>query len=369
MKEKGKDILVIALAALTVLLCLIVLFKEFPAHRELTALATATPLPTEAPAPTAVPEPTEEPAPTPEPTPTPNPNEEAARAALANMSTTEKVWQLIIATPESLTDVDAVTVTGDLMRWGMNARPLGGLIYASRNTENTAQVTEMLADVKALSETPLFIAYDPDAGTSAVKLDGNMAELGFNLVIDKPAEAGVLHAIRYTESADLTDAAFVIVSAAFMDLPQAEPEELPEDNEDGDNEDEDNEDEAPLGTPYCLSPTYVAAVREAAGSKALLLTAPLYTAEGWSSGDLALAALMAGCDMIVAPEDADDAAEAILDAINDGELSESRLNESVRRVLLAKLDAGLTAPAEAPEDAAVPVEEAEPTPEAQDSRE
>lgn len=364
MKEKGKDILVIALAALTVLLCLIVLFKEFPAHRELEALVTATPVPTEAPAPTAEPAPTEAPEATPEPTPTPNINEEAARAALAGMSREEKVWQLILATPESLTDVDAVTITGDLMRWSLDSRPLGGLIYASRNTENTAQVTEMLADVKALAETPMFIAYDSDAGTSAVKLDGNMAELGFNLVIDKPDEAGVLHALPYTEGADLSGAGLVLVSAALMDPPQAVTEEEPEEAED-----EDGEDEAPLGTPYCLSETYVAAVREAAGNDALLLTAPLYAAEGWSSGDLARAALLAGCDMIVAPTDADAAVEAILDAINSGALSESRLNESVRRVLLAKFDASLMTAAGQPAEEAVPVAETEAAPEVQDSRE
>ncbi len=364
MKEKGKDILVIALAALTVLLCLIVLFKEFPAHRELEALVTATPMPTEAPEPTAEPAATEAPAPTPEPTSTPNPNEEAARAALAGMSTEEKVWQLIIATPESLTDVDAVTITGDLMRQSLADRPLGGLIYASRNTENAAQVTEMLTAVKSLTETPLFIAYDPDTGTSAVKLDGNMAELGFNLVTDKPGEAGVLHALRYSETADLSDTGFVIVSAALMDPPQADSEAESE----AESEGEDTGEEAPLGTPYCLSPTYVAAVREAAGNDALLLTAPLYAAEGWSSGDLAREALLAGCDMIVAPEDADAAVEAILNAINSGTLSESRLNESVRRILLAKLDAGLIAPAgEAPEDSAVPVDVT--ASDAQDSRE
>ncbi len=46
---------------------------------------------------------------------------------------------------------------------------------------------------------------------------------------------------------------------------------------------------------------------------------------------------VAGVDVILMPEDLDEAVEGVLQAIEEGRLTEERINESVRRILEAKL--------------------------------
>ena len=47
-------------------------------------------------------------------------------------------------------------------------------------------------------------------------------------------------------------------------------------------------------------------------------------------------ALEAGADMILMPEDLQEAYEAVLQAVRDGRISEERINESVLRILDCK---------------------------------
>lgn len=61
----------------------------------------------------------------------------------------------------------------------------------------------------------------------------------------------------------------------------------------------------------------------------------------YDTGDAAVAAIQAGCDMIYQPDDLTDAAQAILDAVNNGRLTEERINESVLRILALKYANGL----------------------------
>lgn len=61
----------------------------------------------------------------------------------------------------------------------------------------------------------------------------------------------------------------------------------------------------------------------------------------YSSGEAAVAALQAGCDLLLMPLDLHAAYEAVLDAVNTGALSTESLNESVLRVLSMKILYGL----------------------------
>ena len=49
-------------------------------------------------------------------------------------------------------------------------------------------------------------------------------------------------------------------------------------------------------------------------------------------------ALLAGVDMILMPADLDAAHQGILDAVASGELTEARIDESVTRIVRAKLE-------------------------------
>lgn len=59
-------------------------------------------------------------------------------------------------------------------------------------------------------------------------------------------------------------------------------------------------------------------------------------ANDYSSSEAAVAALEAGVDIILMPEDFVEAYQGVLDAVSDGSLSEERINESVERILRLK---------------------------------
>ncbi|HAG70063.1 MAG TPA: glycosyl hydrolase [Lachnospiraceae bacterium] len=56
-----------------------------------------------------------------------------------------------------------------------------------------------------------------------------------------------------------------------------------------------------------------------------------------NSADASVKAFQAGCDMLLTPEDFETAYQALLQKINSGDISEDRLNESVYRIIKAKL--------------------------------
>lgn len=64
-------------------------------------------------------------------------------------------------------------------------------------------------------------------------------------------------------------------------------------------------------------------------------------ADTYASGEAAVAALRAGCDIILMPEDLPKAFQAVLDALDDGTLSAEWLDETVRRILQFKQDHGI----------------------------
>lgn len=61
----------------------------------------------------------------------------------------------------------------------------------------------------------------------------------------------------------------------------------------------------------------------------------------YDAGAAALAAIQAGCDIIYMPDDLEAAAQAIIAAVNNGTLTEQRINESVLRILTLKYAHGL----------------------------
>ena len=90
-------------------------------------------------------------------------------------------------------------------------------------------------------------------------------------------------------------------------------------------------------TPATLSDAVVTGVlREELGFEGLIITDSMAMGaitEGWSSGEAALAALRAGCDLILMPEDLPEAFEAVVQAVEDGTLPLTWLTERVERIL------------------------------------
>ena len=95
-------------------------------------------------------------------------------------------------------------------------------------------------------------------------------------------------------------------------------------------------------TPATLSRKLVTdLLREDMGFDGLVITDALNMGaitEQYSSGEAAVAALNAGADMLLMPADFQAAYEGVMSALENGELTEDRIDESVRRILEIKLE-------------------------------
>lgn len=93
-------------------------------------------------------------------------------------------------------------------------------------------------------------------------------------------------------------------------------------------------------TPAPLSAKVVQELlREKLGYQGIIVTDSLAMgaiADRYTSAEAAVAALKAGCDIPLMPENFSEAYQGVLDAVAAGDLTEERINESVTRILTAK---------------------------------
>lgn len=94
-------------------------------------------------------------------------------------------------------------------------------------------------------------------------------------------------------------------------------------------------------TPASLSYKMLTEVlREEMGYDGIIVTDALNmgaVVQHYTSEEAAVKALQAGADLILMPEDFKEAYQGVLDAVEDGRLSQERIDASVRRILEAKL--------------------------------
>ncbi len=111
--------------------------------------------------------------------------------------------------------------------------------------------------------------------------------------------------------------------------------------------------------PATIAPEIIQRVlREELGFDGVVITDSLAMGalRGYGEGEIAIRALAAGVDMILRPSAPEAAYRAVLNAVQDGRLSEDRIEQSVRRILRLKYDRGLIGP-EIPQTTALPPEE------------
>ncbi|MBM6828253.1 glycoside hydrolase family 3 protein [Anaerotignum lactatifermentans] len=98
------------------------------------------------------------------------------------------------------------------------------------------------------------------------------------------------------------------------------------------------------GLPASLSAETIGLLRQELGFDGIVITDAMNMGaitEAFSTGESAVMAVKAGVDMVLMPADLPAAYEGLLAAVSDGEITQKRLDESVRRILEAKYDAGL----------------------------
>ena len=70
---------------------------------------------------------------------------------IGKMDLHQKICQLFIVTPESLTGYDVVTASGDATKSALEEYPVGGLVYFAKNLEDEEQAKAMLSGAKDIA--------------------------------------------------------------------------------------------------------------------------------------------------------------------------------------------------------------------------
>lgn len=187
---------------------------------------------------------------------------DAVEQKIASMTTEEKVAQLFLISPEVLTGVDRVTISGNGTRDALNQYPVGGFIYSQKNFMGQAQAVSLIEGAQGYAQersgVPLFILINEDAPDYA-----SLATLSLT-----PQDRGSI-AMEVSDTPAMVD-----------------------------------------GIQTC---TYTSSLE-------------------------IVAAIKGGMDMIYTPDNFTEIYEAVLEAVNDGTISQVRLENAVGRVLTEKME-------------------------------
>lgn len=333
---------------------------------------------------------------------------------VSRMSLHEKICQMLIVTPESLTGYDSVTASGETTRQCLEQYPVGGLIYFSANLESMEQAKQMLADAKQIQKDigciPLFYAIDEEGGNVARCADSlgttafepmytyreqgtetaysnaktiaeDISAVGFNLDFAPVAdtwsnpENTVIGQRAYSD--DFEETSDLVASAVkgfsdggvYCSLKHFPGHgDTAEDSHYGTatsaktaaelelneylafkNGIEAGADMVMMGhitmtnidqLPASVSKIMITdELRGKLGYDGVVVTDSLAmgaVADMYSSGELSVKIIDAGADILLMPADMKEAVASLEEAVKNGTISEERINDSVRRILILK---------------------------------
>lgn len=341
-----------------------------------------------------------------------------AGVLIRNMTVEEKVWQLLLVTPEALTGEKYTTALGKTNV--LQERPAGGVVIFGQNIVSEKQLKKLVGQLQSQMKTaggyPLFIAVHEEGGTHSRVAN----KLGYALVKSAP-EIGMTQLPREARTAGETIGAYLTPFGINLDFAPVSDVWTAEDGWINDRlygsnaqmvsqmafqmaeglrskqiipcfshfpgqssingnlnnrevvntrtlEEMRQNDWAPFrmaadsyaemimvshapskaagdGLPASLSPTVIGQwLRKELKYSGVVVTDSLRMGaitSQYKSGKAAVMALQAGADLLLLPSDADAAVKSILKAIDTGELTMERIDESVTRVLALKIEKGI----------------------------
>ena len=344
----------------------------------------------------------------------PSGSDEDIETILAGMSLHEKVCQMFVVTPESLTGAAAVTEFGDMTKSSLDAYPVGGLIYFDQNLVTADQTTQMLQSTQAYArETtgiPIILSVDEEGGSVArcgsklgvTKLNSMydykdqgtdtaynnagiissyLLELGFNLdyapVADVWSNPNNTVIGKRAYSDDFNEASTLVASAVKGFQSNGIKCTLKHFPGHGDTNADSHTSSATTSktADQLMSQEYLPFISGIqAGAEVVMvghITVTSITSEPasiskdivtgelrgklgfdgvvitdalnmgavsnlYSSGELAIKCIEAGDDLLLMPTDFKSAVSAVESAVESGQISEDRIDASVRRILTLK---------------------------------
>ena len=319
--------------------------------------------------------------------------------AMQEMTLREKVLQLFMVTPEALTGVDEVYAAGAKTEESIREYPVGGIVYFKQNLRSPDQVKDMLTRTQKYfrdnTGIEAFLAVDEEGGQvsrisgreefgiasfpdmSEIGASGEpqkayevgdkigtyLADLGFNMdfapvadVLTNPENTVVARRSFGTDGAVTAAFSNEVVKGLQAHGISAVLKHFPghggttADSHDGYAATERTleelmaEDFVPFleggraGARFIMS-GHIAAPAVTLGYDGIIITDALNmgaVTSSYSSADAAVRALQAGNDMLLMPENFQEAYQGVLTAVENGTLSEERINQSVERILKVK---------------------------------
>ena len=347
--------------------------------------------------------------------PDPPAQTDSVDAYIANMTLHEKVCQMIIATPASLTGERKPKSAGVLLQSALTVYPVGGLIFDGGNISSGDQLKKFLTDAQGYSQIPLFLTLDEEGGrvtrlqntvgttqigpmydyhelgtgvafTNAMVIAADIKSYGFNMDLAPVAdvwsnpENTVIGDRAY--STDYIEASELVSAAVQGFHSQGIPCCLKHFPGHGDSSEDSHygavyiykpladikaEECLPFASginagadcvmmghliiselgddPALFSKTLIRDVlRGELGFKGIVMTDSLQMkamTDYYGVSDIAVRSVDAGCDILLMPSDVPFTVKAIEDAVSAGVITESRIDESVRRIISLKVKYGI----------------------------
>ena len=275
-------------------------------------------------------------------------------ALLKQMTLQEKIYQMFLVTPEAITGVDTVVQAGDATKAALQEQPVGGLIYFAANLETQSQTKEMLTTTQDYAKASsngigLWLAVDEEGGTVARVAD----QLGTTAFSDMSVygaenDSTQAYSIGQTIGTDIHGLGAVRIDRSLEELRSTEFIPFSAGIEAGVDfvmVGHQIMTEVDADTPSDLSHAVVTdLLKQELGFKGLAITDAQNMntiSANYSSGEAAVLAIQAGIDIVLMPVDLTEAVEGVYQAVQDGTISEERIDESVQKILLKKQRAGL----------------------------
>ena len=310
--------------------------------------------------------------------------------ALSSMTLKEKIGQMFIVCTDSL-DFDAETEVTKKMQQKLEEYKPGGVIFFSYNLKDREQVKSMIADIQKSNDIPLFISVDEEGGSVArIANSKNMQttkfpamseigksgdskkacevgetigkeirELGFNLdfapVADVNTNAENTEIGNRSFSSDAKTVAGMVSQEVKGLQSQGVSSTLKHFPGQGQCGEDTHKGYVDLNvavsqvtgkeTPASLTKLMVTDIlREELQFNNVIITDAMnmkVITKFYDADQAAVMAVQAGNDMILMPDNFEQAFEGVLEAVKDGTISESKINEAVSRILSVKIRRGI----------------------------
>lgn len=263
---------------------------------------------------------------------------DAVNAKIESMSVEQKVCQLFITRPEEITGVTEFTQAGTKTKSAMSQYPLGGFIFSDTNFKGTAANRNMMSNIQKYANEQqglnMFLAVNKSDNTVEFMTD-NYMNMSIGISDDTVSgftDSGIYTAItgfpgeKVTDISGLADstANMIASGATAIVINNSTCEALTGD----------------MSVPCSTSADSVGYLRNNAGFTGLIMTADLASGlpDGYSASEASVAAVKSGVSMIWVSTGFSDCYNAVLEAVQNGEISEDTLNQAVGRILTYKMN-------------------------------